>query len=111
MKLLTSRRKFLGGTCASLLAEPFLRLLASGATPKRLVVFFSPNGTIPEYLWPEGTEHQFSFPSGSILEPLAPHQDDLIVLKGLQFYNADNHEGGMASMLTNGGGGSTQTGN
>ncbi len=116
MRLITSRRRFLGGTSASLLAAPFLRLLngealASGAAPKRLVVFFSPNGTIPEYLWPQGTEHQFSFPSGSILEPLAPHQDDLIVLKGLQFYNADNHEGGMASMLTNGGGSATQTGN
>ncbi|MBM75066.1 MAG: Tat (twin-arginine translocation) pathway signal sequence domain protein [Proteobacteria bacterium] len=116
MPFITSRRRFLGGASASLLAAPFWRILngealASETIPKRLVVFFSPNGTIHEHLWPQGTEHDFVFPEGSILEPLASHQEDLIVLKGLDLYNADNHEGGMAAMLTNGGGSESVTNN
>ena len=116
MYIKRSRRHFLGGVSTSLLAAPFIRLLngealADEGGPKRLVVFFSPNGTIHQHLWPEGTEQQFSFPEGSILEPLSDHKEDLIILKGLNLYNADNHEGGMAAMLTNGGGSGTETNN
>ena len=106
----------MSGLGGSLLAAPFIRFLngeahASGIEPKRLFVFFSPNGTIHNHLWPTGTETQFSFSAGSILEPLAPHKDELIILGGLDFYNADNHEGGMAAMLTNNGGEGTATNN
>ena len=34
-----------------------------------------------------------------------------MILSGLDLYNADNHEGGMAAMLTNGGGLGTETDN
>ena len=116
MTFTSTRRRFIGGLASSLLASPFLRFLHNDALanenlPRRLVVFFTPNGTIHQHLWPQGNEHQFTFPQGSILEPLTPHQSDLIVLKGLNLYNADNHEGGMAAMLTNGGGAGTETNN
>ena len=116
MAWISSRRRFLGGVGAGLIAAPFLRLLngearASTLGPTRLLVYFTPNGTIHEHLWPTGGSSSFSFPAGSILEPLAPHAQDLVILSGLNLYNADNHSGGMAAMLTNGGGASTATGN
>ena len=107
-----SRRSFTAGLGAALLAAPFVGLLtragrahaATGRTAKRLVVFFTPNGTVPARWRPSGTETAWSLPAGSILEPLAPHKDKLIVIDGLRFVGADNHEGGMAAMLTGKGG-------
>ena len=113
----TSRRGFLGGMASTLLARPFLRMLEGEALAqdsgqaRRLLVFFSPNGTVPHRLWPTGTENDFSFASDSILSPLESIKDDLIVMKGLNFHNADNHEGGMSAMLTNNGGTGTETNN
>ncbi len=106
-----SRRGFTAGLGAALLAAPFVGLLtrsrraraATGATARRLVVFFSPNGTVPARWRPAGTETAWSFPAGSILEPLASHRQRLIVIDGLQFVGATNHEGGMAAMLTGSG--------
>jgi Protein of unknown function (DUF1552) len=103
---LVSRRAFTAGLGASLLAAPFVQLLAprtaraAGGRAKRLVVVFNPNGTVPARWRPSGTETDFSFPAGSILEPLAAQKDRLIILDGLQFTNASNHEGGMVAMLT-----------
>ncbi len=106
-----SRRGFTAGLGAALLAAPFLGLLtrsrraraATGVAAKRLVVFFSPNGTVPARWRPSGSETAWAFPAGSILEPLAPHRDRLVVVDGLQFVGATNHEGGMAAMLTGSG--------
>ena len=104
-----SRRAFTAGLGATLLAAPFIELLApkrawaGGKRAKRLVVVFTPNGTVPAKWRPTGTETNFSFPAGSILEPLAAHKDQLVVIDGLQFTNASNHEGGMVAMLTGNG--------
>lgn len=112
---LLDRRALLGGG-AALLAAPWLRLLdapARAATldgPRRLVVFFSPNGTIPRLWRPDGGASSLSFPSGSILEPLAGWEDRLVVVDGLGFHGASSHEQGMAAMLTNGGGADSETG-
>ena len=76
---------------------------------KRLVVFFSPNGTSHQYWRPTGTETNFQFDTGSILEPLEALKSDLLILDGIDFHNATNHEGGMAAMLTGGGGTNTMT--
>lgn len=86
-----------------LAAGSLLARAAWGQTaPKasRLIVFFSPNGTIPSHWRPSGTSSAFSFPQGSILEPLAAHAGDLVVVDELDFVGASNHEGGMAAMLT-----------
>src|SRR5690242_17352141 len=104
-----SRRRFALGLGAGLLATPLLGLLRgtsradTGKTAKRLVVFFSPNGTIHQHWRPTGTETAFSFPAGSILEPLEKHKSDIIVCDGVDFHGVDNHEAGMAAMLTGGG--------
>ena len=102
------RRQFMAGVGASLLASPLLRVLggeARAATPqaKRLIVVFTPNGTIHSHWRPTGTELDFTFPSGSVLEPLTRHRDHLLVCDGLDFVGVDNHDGGMANMLTGGG--------
>lgn len=98
---------------AGLLAAPFLRFLGGGsraadpsARPTRLLVFFSPNGTIPARWRPVASSDAlgFDFAAGSILEPLRDKRRSLLVVDGLHFHKADNHEGGMAAMLTNGGG-------
>lgn len=109
-----TRRHFLAGLGATALAAPFTRLLtgtarADDAVAKRLLVFFTPNGTVPDRLWPTGSGSSFSFAADSAFEPLAPIQDKVTILRGLDFHNATNHEGGMAAMLTNGGGAGTAT--
>jgi hypothetical protein len=103
------RRSFLQASALSLVAAPFLNLLARPARaaaptgPKRLLVLFSPNGTIHRHWRPSGGERDFAFPAGSVMEALTPYRDSLLVLDGLDFHDADNHEGGMVAMLTNNG--------
>ena len=110
------RRSLLQGLGIGLVAAPFINLLsaprtrAAGPAGRRLIVFFSPNGTIPQHWNPEGSETDFSFPAGSILEPLTEIQDKLIVVEGLDFFGADNHEGGMRAMLTASGGAGDESG-
>lgn len=101
-----SRRNFLRGLGASSLLAPFAGSLsrnayASEGTPKRFLVFFTPDGCNPNRIWPTGGEKNFNFGSGTTWEPLQPLKDDLIFIKGLDFYNIDNHEPGMRAMLTN----------
>ncbi|MCS6901940.1 MAG: DUF1552 domain-containing protein [Myxococcales bacterium] len=71
---------------------------------RRLVIFFTPNGTVPKRWKPNGSGSSFTFPAGSILEPLAPVKQDVIIRDGIDFVGVSNHEGGMAAMLTGGGG-------
>ena len=107
-----SRRSLTLGLGAALLASPFGALLegrgearADSSKPaRRLVIFFSPNGTVPKRWRPSGSGASFSFPPGSILEPLEPVKQDVIVCDGIDFVGVSNHEGGMAAMLTGGGG-------
>jgi hypothetical protein len=111
-----TRRGFLRGAAAALACAPFARLLEGDAratglgTAHRLVVFFTPNGTVHHLRRPVGSERSFSFPAGSILEPLAPVADQLILIDGLDFHGATNHEGGMRAMLTGNGDAGSPTG-
>ena len=104
-----SRRQFGLGLGASVLAGSWLRGLSGVAraadtpTAKRLVVFFTPNGTIHSHWRPTGSGSSFTLPAGSILEPLSAHAQGIVILDGLDFYGTSNHEGGMAHMLTGGG--------
>ncbi|MAA80381.1 MAG: Tat (twin-arginine translocation) pathway signal sequence domain protein [Deltaproteobacteria bacterium] len=106
MSFSISRRNFLRGVGASSLLTPFAGSLsrnayASEGNPKRLLVFFTPDGCNPNQIWPTGEERNFQFASGTTWEPLQSIKDDLIFIKGLNFYNIDNHEPGMRAMLTN----------
>ena len=106
-----TRRHILKGLAASALCAPFYRLLAqparvrAAAAPKRIIFWFSPNGTVHQFWRPTGADAAFDFPAGSILEPLAAHKSDLIICDGLDFVGtrAGSHEGGMEHTLTGGG--------
>lgn len=101
------RRQVLAGLGAMAVASPFvLNSMARAAAPgksKRLVVFFTPNGTIPSKLGTSGAGTNFELATGSIMEPLNPLKSQLTILRGLEFKNATNHEGGMRAMLTGNG--------
>jgi hypothetical protein len=113
MVQMISRRKFLGGAGVALLASPFCNVFNGTAHaqtmggPKRLMVFFSPNGIVPQMWRPQVDGSNFSFLADQSLAPLTAHKQDLIILDGLNFVTGNNHEGGMAAMLTNGTGAST----
>jgi hypothetical protein len=77
---------------------------AQAATPvRRVVIFFSPNGTVHRFWRPTGEGTDFSFAAGSILEPLAELKARLLILDGIDFKDVANHEPGMHAMLTGGG--------
>jgi|CXWL01.1.fsa_nt_gi hypothetical protein len=86
-----SRRSFLKAMGVSAAASPFLPLLnASGqqsSMPKRLLLFFTPHGTIIENWKPSGSGTNFTL--GSILQPLNPFKNKLVVLGNMQMSNDD----------------------
>src|SRR5258705_13710378 len=96
--------KSLGLSAASLpfiVGLPSLGLTAPARPRQRLVVMFSPNGTIPSAYWPEGTGSDFTLKE--ILSPLAPFQDRTLILNGLsnKVRGAGyNHMRGMSCLLT-----------
>jgi hypothetical protein len=82
-----SRRRLLEGLGVSAAALPFLPLLESSAggpetPPKRLLLMFHPHGTVRERWLPTGTNSDFVLPT--ILDPLVPFQDRLVVIDGLR---------------------------
>src|SRR5436309_1627854 len=101
------RRQFitsLGLSAASLpfiVGLPSLGLAAPARPRQRLVVMFSPNGTIPPAFWPEETGTDFKLKG--ILEPLEPFKQRLLVLHGVSNKvrgDGDNHMRGMSCLLT-----------
>ena len=93
-----------GGALLGNLLFGLPRRTARAAAPaniaKRIVVFFSPNGTVHQFWRPTGQDTSFTFAPGSILEPLAPIQPDIVVCDGVDFIGFNNHEPGMRGMLT-----------
>src|SRR5438034_317482 len=101
------RRHFIKQLGISATSLPFLiglpsLGLASLVRPRqRLVVMFSPNGTIPSAYWPE--EEGRSFKLKEIMTPLEPFKQRLLVLHGLCNKvrgDGDNHMRGMSCLLT-----------
>jgi hypothetical protein len=82
----TSRRAFLGGAAAAI-TLPWMRSLqptqavADGTPPVRLLFYFIPNGVHMPAWVPTAEGQDFELPT--ILAPLAPVRDDLLVLTGL----------------------------
>jgi hypothetical protein len=79
------RRSFLGGVGAATAAAtlfPWLRAdaQAAGSAPK-LLLWYTPHGTIWDNWRPGGGETDFTF--SHILEPLSAHRDQLVVVDGL----------------------------
>ena len=106
-----SRRIFLRGAAGAGLALPLLndfvtgRASAAGSAPfpKRLVILFSPNGTNQADFF--GTGDAKTLTLGPILQPLASHKNDLIVVDGIDELAAaaspgDPHGAGVGCLLT-----------
>jgi hypothetical protein len=100
-----TRRAFLRGASGAALALPLLndvpRALAQSATtpPKRLIVVFSPNGTIPS-AW-ASTGSGAAFKPGTIQQPFvtAGHQNDLVIVHNLDNLPTTDGAGGDAHGL------------
>lgn len=103
----TSRREFLKQTGISAAALPFILNLPSLAfantalRKQRLLVMFSPNGTILNNFWPDQVGSDFELKR--ILEPLAAFKEQMLVLRGVSNKvrgDGDSHMRGMSCNLT-----------
>src|SRR5437773_5384845 len=101
------RREFIKRFGLSAATLPFLiglpsLGLASPARPRqRLIIVFSPNGTIPPAFWPDDTGKDFKLKE--ILSPLEPFKDRMLVLHGLSNKvrgDGDGHMRCMSCLLT-----------
>ena len=91
---------FLGGL-QSLWAEE--RGEAERRPKKRLVVFFSPNGTLPNHFWPDSFQVDAPLQLKPMLQPLAAFTDQMLLLKGVNNDvrgDGDGHMRGMSCLLT-----------
>lgn len=71
---------------AALGAATTARAQMTRPAASRLIVFFTPNGTVPARWRPTGTETAFSFGAGTVLEPLTALRDKLVVIDELDFF-------------------------
>src|SRR5438128_7444451 len=101
------RRQFIKQLGISTATLPFLMGLpslglASPARPRqRLIIMFSPNGTIPGSFWPEETGKNFKLKE--IMTPLEAFKERMLILHGLCNKvrgDGDNHMRGMSCLLT-----------
>ncbi|MBE86541.1 MAG: hypothetical protein CMO69_02250 [Verrucomicrobiales bacterium] len=101
------RRQFIRSLGVSSTSLPFLMGLPSlgiaktAPRRKRLVIMFSPNGTIPKNFWPDSTGSNFELKQ--IMKPLAPYRNRMLVLNGLNNKvrgDGDSHMRGMSCLLT-----------
>lgn len=107
----STRRDFLRSLGIGTAAIPFLSGLPSlmaaddsdRKAPKRLVIMFSPNGTLPDEFWPNqfGTDQPLELKP--MLSPLEPVREQMLMLKGVNNKirgDGDNHMRGMSCLLT-----------
>ena len=104
------RRQFLRDLGLSASALPFVAGLpglradpGSSLTAKRLIVMFSPNGTLPQEFWPKNFGDDKPLELGPMLSPLEPFKKQMLVLKGVHNRvggDGDNHMRGISCLLT-----------
>jgi len=104
------RRTLLRGAGSVAIGLPFLSAMlppgrshADESTPTRLIVFFSPGGTLLDQWRPTGSESTFTLQP--MMSSLAPFQDRLVFLDGVDMSitrigNGHPHSRGMAGVLT-----------
>ena len=104
------RRRFLRDLGVSAASLPFLAGLRSlthasenaSGRRKRLIVMFSPNGTLPDEFWPDEYGEE-SLTLKPMLESLQPLREQTLILKGVHNKiggDGDNHMRGMSCLLT-----------
>src|SRR5881397_3127841 len=101
------RRQFiqrLGLSAASLpfvVGLPSLGLASPARPRQRLIIMFSPNGTIPPAYWPDEVGSDFTLKE--IMTPLEAFKDRMLILHGLSNKvrgDGDGHMRGMSCLLT-----------
>jgi hypothetical protein len=109
-----SRRAVLRGLGGTVIALPFLDAMVGIGRraeaqalqfPKRFVIWYTPNGTVPKNFWPVRGASDSEFTLSPILEPLADHQADLLVLENIDLQASkdgpgDAHQKGTGTCLT-----------
>jgi len=103
-----TRRRLLERLGIGTAVLPFLgnlpSLAAAAAGPKqRLVIVFSPDGTVKNNFWPEGEGSFADRELPPILQPLAAFKDRLLTLKGVHnkvLGDGDRHMRGIGCLLT-----------
>jgi hypothetical protein len=102
-----NRRQFVRRLGVSAAALPFLAGLPSlsGAaapqTRQRIVIMFSPNGTLPNEFWPDANGAELVFKP--IMQPLEPFKERTLILNGIANKirgDGDGHMRGMSCLLT-----------
>lgn len=102
-----TRREFIRHLGLGAAAIPFLGNLPSlgfennAGSKQRLVIFFSPDGTIPGNFWPDEQGDQFKLKK--IMQPLAAWQDRMLILNEVNDKirgDGDSHMRGMGCLLT-----------
>jgi hypothetical protein len=96
-----NRRRFLQSLSATVpLAMGFdLRPVLAGTGAKKAIFVYIPDGCIPSFWHPTGTE--FDFTLSTMTEPLAAVRQHCVFVSGLTMYEGGaTHEGGMAKVVT-----------
>ena len=82
---MTTRRRFLAGaaaTAGALSLFPWLERVAGAAgLPPRLLLYYTPHGTVWDRWRPQGGETDFTL--SPILAPLAKHRERLVIVDGM----------------------------
>lgn len=104
------RRQFLRELGMSAAALPFLSGLPSlwanesqANRRQRLVIMFSPNGTLPDEFWPGQFGKDVPLQLKPMLSSLEPFREQTLILKGVSNQirgDGDNHMRGMSCLLT-----------
>ena len=105
------RRRFLQTLGVGFASLPFVAGLPSlrassnrDTFPRqRLIVMFSPNGTLPTEFWPDAFDPDAALALKPILQPLASYRRRMLMLKGVNNRirgDGDGHMRGMSCLLT-----------
>lgn len=106
-----NRREFLRQLGIGTTATAFLSGLPSlqaaeksnAIARKRLVIMFSPNGTLPGEFWPDGFDTDSPLQLKPMLSALTPYREQMLIVKGVDNRIAgdgDEHMRGMSCLLT-----------
>ncbi|MEZ6097533.1 MAG: DUF1552 domain-containing protein [Pirellulaceae bacterium] len=108
-RFMSSRRRFVQQVASSAAVLPFIgglrSLYADESAPsaKRLVIMFSPNGTLPNEFWPDSFGSDTPLQLKPMLSALEPFRERMLMLKGVDNKirgDGDGHMRGMSCLLT-----------
>lgn len=91
-RILSSRRGFLKGVAglgAAAAVLPWLEAKAAGDPLPKLILFYTPHGTVWDQWRPSGSETNFTL--SPILAPLQNHKSGLVIIDGLNIASPYDH--------------------